>query len=148
VPSEADELVQAGDEAALRRALELQPGRADAAAGLGRILLARGEVEEALGVLDGVQGDFAAEGLAAQARLRLTHGARDGALIEGLDALAAGDHEQALARLVTVLEGAVGEDGEQVRDQVRRVIVGAFNELGTDHPLSREYRRKLAAALY
>jgi thioredoxin-like negative regulator of GroEL len=28
------------------------------------------------------------------------------------------------------------------------VIVGTFNELGNDHPLSREYRRKLASALY
>jgi putative thioredoxin len=148
VPSEADELVQAGDEAALRRALELEPGRADAAAALGRTLLARGDVQEAHDVLDGVKGDFAAEGLAAQARLRLSHGSRNGALTEGLDALASGDHEQALARLVTALEGAVGEDGEEIRDQIRRVIVGTFNELGNDHPLSREYRRKLAAALY
>jgi putative thioredoxin len=148
VPSEADELVQAGDEAALRRALELEPGRADAATTLGRMLLERGAVQEALDVLGNVSGDFAAEGLAAQARLRLAHGSRDGALVEGLDALAAGEHEQALARFMTVLEGAVGEDGEEIRDQVRRVIVGTFNELGNDHPLSREYRRKLAAALY
>ena len=76
------------------------------------------------------------------------HGSRDGALIEGLDALAAGDHEQGLARLVGVLEGAVGESGEALREQIRRVIVGTFNELGNDHPLSREYRRKLASALY
>jgi thioredoxin-like negative regulator of GroEL len=95
-----------------------------------------------------VKGDFEAEGLAAQARLRLDHGSRDGALIEGLDAIAAGDHEQGLARLVGVLEGAVGESGEELREQIRRVIVGTFNELGNDHPLSREYRRKLASALY
>ena len=59
-----------------------------------------------------MKGDFAAEGLAAQARLRLD-GSSDGALAEGLDALAAGDHEQALERLVAALEGAVGEDGEE-----------------------------------
>jgi putative thioredoxin len=148
VPSEADGLVASGDEASLRRALELEPGRADAATALGRVLLQRGEVQEALDVLGPVKGDFTAEGLASQARLRLSNGARDGALAQGLDALANGDHEQGLERLVTALEGAVGEDGEELRDQIRRVIVGTFSELGNDHPLSREYRRKLAAALY
>jgi putative thioredoxin len=148
VPSEADGLVAAGDEASLRRALELEPGRADAATALGRMLLERGDVQGALDALDPVRGDFAAEGLAAQARLRLSNGSRAGALAQGLDALSAGDHERALERLVTALEGAVGEDGEAIRDQIRRVIVGTFNELGNDHPLSREYRRKLAAALY
>jgi putative thioredoxin len=148
VPSEADGLVTAGDEASLRRAIELEPGRADAATALGRMLLERGDVQEALDVLGPVKGDFTAEGLASQARLRLAHGSRDGPLAEGLDALAKGDHEQALERLVTALEGAVGEQGEDLRDQIRRVIVGTFTELGNDHPLSREYRRKLAAALY
>ena len=110
VPSEADNLVAVGDEASLRQALELEPGRADAATALGRTLLERGDVQEASDVLGPVTGDFAAEGLAAQARLRLD-GSSDGALAEGLDALAAGDHEQALERLVTALENADGEDG-------------------------------------
>lgn len=149
VPSEADNLVAAGDEASLRQALELQPGRADAATALGRMLLERGDVQEAADVLDQVtvKGDFAAEGLAAQAHLRLD-GSSEGALAEGLDALAARDHEQALERLVTALEETDGDDGEATRDLIRRVIVGTFNELGNDHPLAREYRRKLAAALY
>ena len=43
VPCEADALVAAGDEASLRRALELQPGRADAAVALARLLHRRGE---------------------------------------------------------------------------------------------------------
>jgi putative thioredoxin len=148
VPSEADHLAAAGDEASLRRALELEPRRADAATALGRMLLERGDVQEALDLLDPVKGDFAAEGLASQARLRLSDGSRGGPLAEGLDALAAGDHERALEQLVAALEHADGEDGEATRDQIRRVIVGTFNELGNDHPLSREYRRKLAAALY
>jgi putative thioredoxin len=147
VPSEADGLVAAGDEQSLGRALELEPNRADAAAALGRMLLARDEPREALRVLEDVRGDFTAEGLAAQARLRLRQG-RDGAVVEGLDALAAGDAERGLERLVTALEGAVGEDGEATRDDIRRVMVGAFTELGADHPLTREYRRKLASALY
>ncbi len=104
VPSEADNLVAAGDEASLRQALELEPGRADAATTLGRTLLERGELQEAADVLDPVKGDFAAEGLAAQAHLRLD-GSSDGALAEGLDALAAGDHERALERLVDRARG-------------------------------------------
>jgi putative thioredoxin len=148
VPSEADALVEAGDEASLRRALELEPRRADAATALGRMLLERGDVQEALDLLDPVKGDFAAEGLASQARLRLSDGTGDGPLAQGLDALSAGDHERALDQLVTALQEAQGENGEATRDEIRRVIVGTFNELGNDHPLSREYRRKLAAALY
>jgi putative thioredoxin len=147
VPSEADALVQEGDEQSLRRALELEPGRADASTALGRTLLARGDTAEALEVLDPVKGDFAAEGLAAQARLRLAQDSPDGTLTEGLDALAAGDHERALERLMAAVESSDGED-QELRDQIRRIIVGTFNELGTDHPLSREYRRRLATALY
>jgi hypothetical protein len=30
---------------------------------------------------------------------------------------------------------------------VRRVMVAIFTELGADHPLAREHRRRLAAAL-
>src|SRR4051794_22637301 len=43
VPSEADQLVDAGDEASLRRAIELQPGREDASLALGGMLHRRGE---------------------------------------------------------------------------------------------------------
>ena len=52
VPSEAEELVRSGGEAELRRALELEPGRADAAVPLARILAGRGEREEALELLE------------------------------------------------------------------------------------------------
>src|ERR671930_416692 len=68
-PSEADALVAAGDEAALRRALELEPGRADAAVALARLLHARGEREAALELVEPLAGNFAAEALAARLRL-------------------------------------------------------------------------------
>ncbi|MGB8879688.1 MAG: thioredoxin domain-containing protein, partial [Solirubrobacteraceae bacterium] len=48
LPSEADGLVQRGDEESLRRANELEPTRADAAVPLARILKSRGETDEAL----------------------------------------------------------------------------------------------------
>ena len=52
VPSEADALVAEGGEADLRRALELEPGRADAAVPLARLLADAGDREGALAVLD------------------------------------------------------------------------------------------------
>jgi len=33
------------------------------------------------------------------------------------------------------------------RDPIRRVMVAIFTELGADHPLAREHRRRLSAAL-
>src|SRR4030088_1733538 len=70
VPSEADALVQTGDEASLRRAVELEPRRADAAVPLARLLLGRGEVDEALELVEPIVGDFSADGLAARIRLQ------------------------------------------------------------------------------
>src|ERR1700722_9027089 len=54
LPSEADGLVAQGDEESLRRAVELEPARADAAVPLARILLGRGDVDGALALLKDV----------------------------------------------------------------------------------------------
>ena len=40
-----------------------------------------------------------------------------------------------------------GEQDPEFKDRVRRVMVAIFTELGADHPLAREHRRRLAAAL-
>jgi putative thioredoxin len=145
VPSESDALAAEGDEQSLRRALALDPGHAAAATALGRILLARDEIDEALAVLENVAGDFAAEGLAARAKLLSSDAAESlSDLNEGLAALAEGDE----ARGLELLETALGIAQDETRDLIRQVMVGLFAELGADHPLSREYRRKLAAALY
>jgi putative thioredoxin len=148
VPSPADKLAQAGDEESLRKALELDPRNATAGPKLGRLLLERGETEEALELLERFQGDFEAEGLAARARLltdvgeNRTDGA--GALTRAFAAWDEGDLEAALEGLQTV----VGEtDDPDRRDLLRRVMVAIFTELGADHPLAREHRRRLAAAL-
>ena len=69
VPSEADRLAESGDEESLRRALELDPRHAQAAIGLGRMLLGRGEAEEAPQLLRNFPHDFVADGLAARAEL-------------------------------------------------------------------------------
>jgi putative thioredoxin len=139
VPSEADRLVEAGDEASLRRALELQPGRADAALALGGLLHRRGDEDEALDVLDAVPHSFAAEGLAARIRLER----EDPGLAAAFKALDDGQTEQALDLFLEALPHADGR-----KDDIRRVVVGVLDELGVEHPLSRETRRRLAAALY
>jgi putative thioredoxin len=145
VPSEADALTSEGDEESLRRALELDPHHAAAAAALGRILLDRGETDTALEVLENVPGDFVAEGLAARAKLASSGATEDlPDLAAGIAALREGDE----ARGLKLLESALGVAQDETRDLIRQVMVGVFAELGADHPLAREYRRKLAAALY
>ncbi|HEV7462079.1 MAG TPA: thioredoxin [Solirubrobacteraceae bacterium] len=141
VPSEADALVQTGDEASLRRAVELEPRRADAAVPLARLLLGRGEVDEALELVEPIVGDFSADGLAARIRLQQDG---DSDLQEAFTALDAGDVEGALDKLLESL--AASADG--ARDDLRRAIVGVLDELGAEDPRAREYRRRLAAALY
>src|SRR5688572_25932721 len=64
VPSETERLVEQGDEESLRKAVELDPHNADAAAGLGRLLLRRGEAAEAAELLAPFEFDFGAAGLA------------------------------------------------------------------------------------
>jgi putative thioredoxin len=140
VPSEADRLVQAGDEASLRRALELQPGRSDAAVPLARLLLARGEREAALAVAENVAGDFQAEGLRARITLE---DAGEPDLQDAFSALDAGELERAADLLIEALPSADG-----AKDDVRRVIVAILDELGVEHPFARDARRRLANALY
>jgi putative thioredoxin len=139
VPSEADRLAEAGDEASLRRALELQPGRADASVALGGLLHRRGEEDAALEILDAVPHSFAAEGLASRIRLER----EDPALAEAFKALDDGDTQRGLDLLLEALPSA-----DAHKDDIRRVVVGVLDELGVEDPLSRETRRRLASALY
>ena len=140
VPSEADALVQAGDEASLRRALELDPGRRDAATKLARLLLARGDRDEALALAEKLPGDFQAEGIAARIRLE-DRGEPD--VSAAFAALDAGDHEAAVDGMLAEIPGADG-----AKDDLRQALVAILDELGVEHPLARDARRRLAAALY
>ncbi len=140
VPSEADELAATDDEASLRRALELDPRQSAAAVKLARLLLARGEADQALATLDPFPHDFLAAGLAARARL-----SQNGHGLEG--AFAAwdrGDHAAALEDLQAAFAAAEGEE----RDAIRQAMVAIFTELGPDDPLARDHRRRLSAAIY
>jgi putative thioredoxin len=139
LPSEADALVEAGDEESLRSALALEPGRADAAVALARLLHERGEDEKAVEILGNVAGSFAADGLAARIRLE-----SDPHLKGAFSALDAGETERGLDDLI----GAIAANDGDRRDDLRRAVVGVLDDLGVDHPVARESRRKLASALY
>jgi putative thioredoxin len=148
VPSPAEELAAEGDEQSLRKALELDAHHAGAGAKLGRLLLARGDYAEALTLLERFEGDFLADGLAARARLAAADGngasASAGDLDSAFEAWDQGDSERALEALQ---EAIANEDDASRRNLLRQVMVAIFTELGTDHPLAREHRRRLAAAL-
>ena len=113
---------------------------ADARLALARILRDRGEDDDALELLESASGSFAAEGLAARIR-REQDGDPD--LTEAFAALDRGDREAALDALLAAFPSADG-----AKDDLRRIVVGILDELGVDNPLAREYRRRLAAALY
>jgi putative thioredoxin len=136
VPSEADALVEQGDEASLRRAVELEPGRPDASVALAQTLLRRGEREEATSVLEPVS--VQADGLTARLRLE-----GDEELADAFKALDEGDIERGLDRLLDALERRNGD-----REDIRRMIVGILDSLGSDSELARNARRRLATALY
>jgi putative thioredoxin len=63
---------------------------------------------------------------------------------ELVSALEQEDYERAFELLLGELAGAV--DGQ--RDEIRRLMVALFAELGQEHPLAVRYRRRLATALY
>jgi putative thioredoxin len=145
VPSQADRLADAGDEESLRKALELDPRHARAAIGLSRILLGRGEAEQALETVRPFPHDFVADGLAARAELSASeNGTEADPLQKAFAAWDEGDPSEALEQLQSVL--AAERDPER-KDMLRRVMVAIFTELGADHPLAREHRRRLASAL-
>ena len=104
--------------------------------GLARLLVQRGDTDEALELLGETAGDFIADGLAARARL-----ADDEELTPAFEAWDRGDYRGALERLEAALAN------RERRDDVRRMMVAIFTELGPQDELAREYRRRLASAL-
>jgi len=150
VPSEAETLSAAGDEASLRKALELEPARVDAALPLARLLHRRGDSAAALEVLANVSGSFQADGLNARIALE-----QDDTLDDVWKALDDGDHETAVNLLLEALPSAApvgppsAEPGTSgTKEHLRAAVVGILDELGVEHPLARDARRRLAAALY
>ena len=147
VPSEAERLAGSDDEESLRRALELDPRNGEAGVKLGRILLGRGETDEAVELLEGLAGDFIAQGLVARARLETNGdaaGPAQGRLRAAFSAWDEGDHEAALEALQEAIAAAADPE---LRDEIRKIMVAIFTELGPADPVAQEHRRRLAAAL-
>jgi putative thioredoxin len=146
IPGVVEPELDATDEAALRAALAEDPSRAEAAVPLAHLLLARGELDRAAEVLAEVGDGFAVAGLNARIELARRIDAHDGAvppLGAAFSALDGGDAAYGLDLLLMALPGA----GE-VKEDLRKVIVGVLDELGPESDLARSSRRRLAAALY
>jgi putative thioredoxin len=126
-PTEADRLADAGDEASLRRALELEPGHPRAVVALAEILVERRETAEALELLSRVPETPDVRRVAARARLG------------GNGADAATDVE---VRLSELLERVREDEG------ARREFLDLLEVLGPEDPRTPRYRRALTSRLF
>ncbi len=169
LPSETDKMVDRartmvieGDEQAaaevFRNVLEGVPDHTEAGTGLAALMIAGGEIEDALILLGRLPRSPEVERLEATARLS---GARD-TDIDALDARLAADPDDEAARFelgqVLAAHGeyepsldhllAVVKAGGGYRERARQAMVDVFGMLGDDHPTTITYRRALASALF
>jgi putative thioredoxin len=152
LPTEADQLAEearsveeSGDlataEERYRRVLEDDPDNREAAVGLARILLERGELDDAELLVGKHRPDPEAEKVLATITVRRWADApEDGMLGQAKRLVAAGDVIGGLAGLLQALE----ED----RDAARDGMITVFTAVGDEDPLVQEYRRLLSAALF
>jgi putative thioredoxin len=140
VPSETQLLLEAGDEDSLRKAVQLDSKNVDAAFALAQLLYRGGDAAGALELVRNAPGNFRADGLAARIELEESPSPE---LQQALATLDDGELEQGMDQLLAIMSARNGDT-----ERVRRVIVAILDELGVEHPLARETRRKLAAALY
>jgi putative thioredoxin len=125
--SEADRLAAKGDETSLRAALELEPDHEKAVLGLAELLVARGDTEDALALLEKLPESKETRRISALARV----------------GPAAGDaHGDVEGRLVGLLNRVKGDDA------ARQEYVDLLELLGPDDPRTSQYRRALTSRLY
>lgn len=129
-PTEADELVARGDEASLRKALELEPAHPTAVVRLAELLVERGDQEEALALLARIPESAEGRRVAATARL----GAEAG--------LANGSDRDLEARLDALLLRVKGDDG------ARQEFLDLLETMGPDDPRTGHYRKALTTRLF
>ncbi|HTU39742.1 MAG TPA: tetratricopeptide repeat protein [Acidimicrobiales bacterium] len=130
-PTEADLLVAQGDEASLRKALDLEPDNVAATEGLARILIDQGDPAEALSLLQRLPESENSRALAAEARLQ-----EAGVDVSGADGA---DIEAKLNELLD----RVRED-----EAARQEYVDLLEAMGSENPRTNEFRRALAARLF
>ena len=157
LPSEADGLVERAEveeragrteeaERLYKQALEEDPAGTAARVGLARLAALRGEDEEARKLLEAARPDPEAERLLAALEVsgwadpsRNGEGAQAGAERAAAD----GRFDEALAGFLQRVRSG-GEAAEGAREAMLKV----FAVLGEEDPLTVEYRRKLANALF
>lgn len=131
----------AGAEEGYRAALAEEPDNREAAVGLARVVLDRGQLDEAEALVAPHRPDPEAERVQAAIEMRRwTEAPADGTLGHAKRLAVAGDLAGGLAGMLQ----ALAED----RDAARDAMVTVFTAVGDDDPLVGEYRRRLAAALF
>jgi putative thioredoxin len=125
---ELSNLLKAGDEASLRKALEIDPGHDEAVVALAELLAARGEGAEALELLERIPETAETRRVAALARVGEPAG----------DA-PADDIEDRLRGLL---------DKVKDDDDARQQYLDLLELLGPDDPRTGRFRRELATRLY
>lgn len=128
LPTEAEttvaDLIAAGDEASLMMALTMEPSNEDAIVALGEMLVARGDVEQALGLLARVPETERTRKIAAAARV---------------GEAPTDDYDAQLTELLDQVKGD---------DDARQKFVDILELMGNDDPRTSQYRRQLTARLY
>jgi putative thioredoxin len=130
--AEVDQLVRAGDEDSLRRALDLDSDHAGAVVALAELLVGEGRGDEALSLLARIPESAETRRVAAQARLGSVEG--NGAEPGADDGLT--------ARLDGLLDRV--KDDEEARQEFLDVL----ELLGPDDPRTAGYRKALTARLF
>lgn len=115
----------------LAEILDVDPNNQEAALTLGGLLIEEGATDEALVVLERQAPTAEVRQMMAAARLVSSGEAN------------LSDPEAALPRLL----GTVEAGGEE-KEAARLTMIDLFDLLGPDHPLTLEYRRRLASALF
>jgi putative thioredoxin len=156
LPTEADRVVEQAEQEEsagrledadrlYRQVLAGDPGNVLAALGAARLAIGRGELEEGRRLLEPLRPDPEAE------RLLNAIEVSQWASPNGEGPLAAAERAAAEGRFQEALEtflAAVRNGGDEERRRAREAMLKVFSVLGEDEPLTAEYRRKLAAALY
>ena len=163
LPTEADRLaqeaeelehqaVETGDahlldqvEERYRLALAQAPNHRLATLGMGRVQAQTGRLEEARETLAPLRPDPEAERVLAAIDVSSWASPNgDGPLAEAERAAAEGRYRDALEVFLAAVRNGAPEDRGRARDGMLKI----FSVLGEDDPLTDEYRRRLAAALF